>query len=108
MSLKQPNGSKDFDPVFHDQAVIMNAGLATDFGKELMKIIENRKQGCLLRLSRNESGVEFAGVTSRPEGVTIVILNKDELQHELSFWLRLEGQFKEWAAEAIRQPQVEE
>jgi hypothetical protein len=85
---------------FHDRSVLITSAFQTDGGKEFLKVIEERKQGCLERIAKSESGIEIGAVENKPGGITIVVLNKDELQHELTFWKRLEGSFKTWHEEA--------
>jgi hypothetical protein len=95
------------ETIYHDRAVLICSIMQTDGWKEFQKVIAERKQGCLERIARSESGIEVASVEKKGNGITIVILNKDELQHELALLSRLEGQFKDWQIEAAKKPEYE-
>lgn len=90
------------DAVYHDKCVIINSLMQQEGWKTLEAEFVCMKNSCLEKLARCESGLEVAGVEQKSHGVTIVVLNKDILQHELAFWKTLEKKFYEWQIEALK------
>lgn len=90
------------DLQFHQQSVLINSIMQTPGWEAFIKSLEARKAATIMRQQRSETDIEVAAVEKKGDNVTIVVINKDYLKHELDFILRLEGQFKEWAIEAAK------
>jgi hypothetical protein len=86
--------------IYHDKCILLASLFNTDAGKKLLEEFVQEKSKLLDKIARSESGIEVSAVEQKSNSITVVILNKDEIQHELKFIKKWEAKFAEWKEEA--------
>ena len=71
--------------------------------KEFLQHIKDEKEKIYEKMKHAESCIEVADVAVKTKNITIVMLNKDSLQHELALWTKLEQQINDWAMVALKE-----
>ena len=88
------------DPEFYDFALTMTRLFSTGDGKKFVEWVEKNKMKALEKIVANPSDINVAAVEKKDDGITIVVLNKDENKYDLDSWAELQRYFERWRIEA--------
>lgn len=88
------------DPSFHDFALTMTRLFSTGDGLKFIEWVEEKKTKAIEKVLSSQSDINVAAVEKKEDGITIVVLNKDENKYELDSWAEIQKQIARWKAEA--------
>ena len=86
---------------YRDRCVRLYGIMHTEGWQEFLKVIAERKAAIMDKISKTESMIDVASVSQNEKGVTVVLLNKDALQHEYNMLRMLEDSFEQWKIMAL-------